>query len=374
LLLALSASAAQGQGEPFVFANKTTAEWIKLMESLEDAKKRQAVVVILESFPAAEQPKIVLALIGRLKNDPSKEVRATAAQVLGKVAPKVAEADAVAAAKALRQKLEDPKEEVEVRLAAVKALAGKMVPYAKNVIEVLGDILDEENAELRAAAAATLKDYGPDALKVTPQLLTALKNDKLDLYTRIYVLQILTKHSKESAKVVPVLLGVLAEKDASDSLKLATVDGLGAFARDAAGATEPLAELFKDDKTPILLRQSAAQALIKIQADSKKVWPAAKEVMKDVNPAMRIQAIRLAGKLCKAEPELVPTLIKLTDDTIEKNEETQIAVVQELGELGPAGGAIVEETLSKLASSASRQTVRDAAVIALKKVQGKDEK
>jgi HEAT repeat protein len=362
---------------------KTALEWISLLQSAENVKKRQAILEILGLFQT-EHKVIIPALIKTLKTDSSEEVRANAAQLLTRMAlaPEAKAPDAAKAAKALADTVAKKDESPDVRRVAAKALGGKFAEWSakdpigpvadvtKDAIIILADALADKDAGVQAAAGAALKDYGKEALRVVPQLLAAAKNAKGDLYARIYSIQILTKNSDQPGKIVPLLMEVLKEKDAPTILRQTAVDGLADFFRDAQPATDLLIDILKDGKSPVLLRQSAAQALGKIQPNSSQIWPTVKVLMNAGEPAMRVQAIRLAGKLCQAEKELIPSLIKRCDDD---NVDVQIAAIQELGELGGSAKSATA-TLQRLIDNTGRDLIREAAQNALKKIMGNTDK
>lgn len=353
--------------------DKLVPKLILKLKSGETPKTRLAAMLALESLIGLKDPAVVPALIESLNDDKSEEVRAAAAQTLGRLAVLATESVSKESpvpkiAKALKTALpKDPSP--EVRQAIAKALGGKTVEYMPDVVEVLADALKDQDAGTRAAAAASLKDAGKEVLPVLPKVWDAAKNAKLDTFTRIYLLQIVTKHSGDTAQVVQVLVGVVADKEAASTLKQVAVDQLATFHRDALAATDPLVDLLKDDQSPALLRQSAAMALAKIQPDSKKVWPTSKKLMQpkhNSNAALRAQVIRLAAKVCKTESELIPALMEACADP---NVDAQIAAIQELGEMGSAARA-AEKTIAEIAMTASRDNVRQAATLALKKIQG----
>lgn len=363
--LTWTASAGAAQQGSKKIGEKTAQEWIGLLQMEAATQKRLAILLVLELFEPVDYGIIITAVAGTLKDDKDDEVRTAAAQLLGRLGPQAKETSAVKAAKALTAAL--AKDDTPgVRRAAAKALGGKMTIFADDAVPVLANALKDQDAGTRSAAAAALKDYGKDALDEMPKILDAMKDTKLDHVTRYYCLQILTQNSKDAAKLVPVLIAVVNEKDVNITLRRAAVDGLAGFFRDAQAATNDLLGILKDDKAPLLLRQSAAAALAKIQPDSGKVWPTLHQLMKHEDAAMRTQAIYLAGKLCKFEKDFIPALIERCKDD---NMETQVAAVQELGELGTAARA-AEKLVKELADNSPRQTVREAANAALKKIQG----
>src|SRR5690606_22692497 len=142
-----------------------------------------------------------------------------------------------------------------------------------------------------------------------------------------------SRFKEDGSKIIPVYIAILREKDADSGLKQVVVDGLGEFGKEAVSGTDELVAVLEDISAPLLLRRSAAVSLVEVEADCKKVWPTVKKIMKSQANELRSQAARLAGKTCKNEPEAVDALIELCKD---RNQDVQIAAIQELGEFGPA--------------------------------------
>ncbi len=371
ILLGASATAfpANRQGEKEkVFSGKTISEWCELLKKSTKVKQRQAIIIFLAGVDEKynhPDANILTALVDCLKEDSDAEVRATAAEALGGIGPMQTGKKAEYIAGVLTEALNKKGEAASVRQAAAKGLGGKMWTHAVDGVSALAAALSDSNAEVRTAAAVSLKSYGKIALQEMPKLLAAVKDTKLDQYTRTYTLQILVTHSDDASKLVPILVGLLKEEGVADGLKHAAINGLGAYFRDAQDATEPLLNILKSDKEPLLVRQSAAATLGKIQPEGSKVWPTLQKLMKDGDAPLRAHAIRLAAKLCRSEKDLVPALMDRCDDDFA---DAQIAAVQELGDLGSAAKPAID-TLKRLAETSARPTVRAAAAAALKKLQ-----
>jgi HEAT repeat protein len=351
---------AWAQGDARKILNRTSTEWLKILDADKSPKKRKAALLALKVFGAAEKG-VVDGMIHALeKTDETPEVKLTAAQYLGEMGE-----DAKMAVLPLGKALaSDPSS--QVREAAAKALGDKMIPFSKPTIPVLGKALHDSDPEVRAAAAATLKDHGKDAHAVLGDLLDTVKDTKTDRFTRMFAAETVRQFSEDADKIVPVFAAVLTEKGANSDLKQVMVVGLARFGKSATGAIDALLVVLRDSNAPVPLRRSAAVTLAKVEADGKKIWPAARELFKSPQKNLREQAIRLAASACKNEPGLVEALKGMAGD---QQLDVRLAAVQELGELGPAAKA-AEPVIAELARNDPRTSVREAAETALKKIRG----
>ncbi len=150
LLVALSLGVGlHAQDEQKRILGKTSGEWLKLLATETNVKKKQAALIALKVFGPTE-PGVIDGLIRALQKDKAPEVRQTAAQYLGELA-----GDAKTAVLPLGKALaEDPS--AKVREAAARALGDKMVPFAKPAVPVLGKALKDPDPEVREAAKEAL--------------------------------------------------------------------------------------------------------------------------------------------------------------------------------------------------------------------------
>jgi HEAT repeat protein len=356
LLAVLVLAGACRAGEDLV-AGKTSGEWLKMLAGDKEARRRQAAVIALEQFGPKVRG-VVPGLTEALRADPSPDVRRAIAQALGRMGE-----DAKVAIPDLATALRADKSE-RVREAAARALGGSMVPYSRTAVPALAEALTDAQPAVRAAAAEALKDLGPEARPALRQLLDVLKDGRTDRFTRLYVLQALSRFPNEAASVVPALLASFRDLSAPPQVRAAAADALGRLGAAASPAAPELARTLQDKAAPAALRRACAEALARLGPDPKLTWPAAKVALADPDASVRTQAIRLAGVLGKGEPAVVGALIVRCDDD---NVEARLAAIQELGQLGPAARA-AEPVLRGLARNDSRPSVREAAATALKKV------
>src|SRR5205823_301514 len=109
-------------------------------------------------------------------------------------------------------------------------------------------------------------------------------------------------------------------------------------------------------------------ALNKVGDRARDALPAVLAALQgqEKDAAVRLQAVRLAGRLGAQEAKVVPVLadVCLKDTSVE----TRLAAMQELAQLGTAAKAAAP-ALRQLADNDSRSSIREAAAAALKKVQ-----
>jgi HEAT repeat protein len=195
-------------------------------------------------------------------------------------------------------------------------------------------------------------------------MLAVLKGGRTDRFTRIYVLQTLSRFEGEAETVVPALLAGFRDVGADAKVRETAAEALGRLGEAAASAAPDLTNALKSKAVPAPVRRACALALARIGPDPKLTWPALEVALKDPDASVRTQAIRLAGVVGRGEPAAVRALIARCDD---ENVEARLAAIQELGQLGPAAKD-AEATLRGLARNDSRTSIREAAEAALKKI------
>jgi hypothetical protein len=137
-----------------------------VMRLLTDSKGWQNPAGVKAALHALRTPAGVLGVIVALK-DSDVDVRATAAQALGKIGP--------AAKKAVPDLLTALRDEDEDVRAAAAAALGKIGPVTKEVVPALTEALKDPAYIVRANAVGALGRIGPAANAATPAL-RALRN------------------------------------------------------------------------------------------------------------------------------------------------------------------------------------------------------
>lgn len=340
---------------------KTISEWIKILRTHENPKWRAGAIKVLDvadaatttALPAildaAEKDKDVMvraeavrmigtfspmirpalkALVNALQNDKDGAVREVAATALGNTKFKdVAveyvneiagalkdphEGTRIAASATLRNMGEaarpavaalltaarDPKEHLQVRLAAVHVVSrhGKDSPQtllllidlagntenaaslreialdglgrsgsdAAEVLKVLGSILGEKNVELRRASAIALGSLGEKSKNAWPAIKPRLADLKEDSSVRNHLIRLTGVLGKTNAETIDVLLTV-AQKDESTENRIAAIQELGELGPLAKSAVKTLSAIAQQDGRAAV-REAAAKAVKGINA------------------------------------------------------------------------------------------------------------
>jgi HEAT repeat protein len=328
-----------------------------------DAKKRR--LALLELEIVGPRVKGVLQSMGiALEKDPEPVVRREVALALGRMG-----ADAEPAIPALAFALKNDKDDT-VREVSARALL-QMLPHSARALQQLVEALQDSHGLTRAAAAETIKSLGEQAKSAVPQLIEYLKSPKdkkSDASARMHVALALGRVGEEGARGATVLTTVLSDPTEDVLVRVAAADSLGRFGLDAQGAAKPLADILGNTKNDQSLRLAAVKALAKVEGNTRLVWPALKVGLADGDAMVRILTIRAAGPYGKDEPEAVRILAKLARN--DDNVEVRLAAIQELGLIGSAA-KIAEPDLRYIIEHDERETVREQAEVAVKRIQGK---
>jgi HEAT repeat protein len=307
----------------------------------------------------------VPALIGWLKDDRSPAV----ADALGKIGP--AAKAAIPPLTTMRD-TDDPRAHKgpdmefwrqangHARIAAALAL-WKVDRQAKSIRLLMDTLEDKAKAyqgrlsHVRLAAVDALSEIGPAAKAATPLLLVALKDE--DYSIRRAAAEALGRIGAAPARTVPALRKAL--DDEVSYVQEAAAESLGRMGPSAKAAGPRLAAILKagegvtrDFWEPQSVRLAAATALWKIDRDAAKVVPALIQLLKADEPPISITS-RSYGRQNAAQ--------------------LRRRAAEVLGEIGaPAKAA--RSRLSELAKKDKFLTVREAAAIALGRIEGKGTK
>jgi len=276
-------------------------------------------------------------LIDRL-SDTDPEVRAAAAEALGKIGAK-------AAIQALENRMNDNAEESKVRVSAAVAL-GKM--GNKKAIEFLINMLTDQDEVVRVRAASALSEVGKPAVDL---LLEALKSKEAQ--KRWGAAKALGEIGCKEA--IPAL--AKATKDENEDVRIASVVSLGRIGDERAIQT--LIEAL-DDKSE-RVRWHAFNALQMFGESASHV--AVEALARTKTPTAKEYLIRLIGawKAKWAVEKLLPYL-KDSSESVRK------ATVWAIGEMGTQA---VADALLKCLEVDKSIDVRREAVIALSKLRYK---
>jgi HEAT repeat protein len=342
------------------YLGKSAGEWVKLLREQKDAKKRHAILVILETI-GPRPPAVVPGLLEALHDDPDPEIRQEIAIMLGRLGN-----EAKGSVEALGERLANDKSGL-VRQAAATALGGKLASSAGSQVKTLAAALKDKHEGTRRAAAETLKQLGEAAEPAVPQLIEVAKDPAMDRFTRVYAIQVISLWGKENKATGPTLAAALGEKDTAIAVRQAAADGLGRLAADFAAGVTALGRAL--ETAPPEVRRSAALALGQIGDKAAPAWPAIKKTLQDAksDSAARSALIRAAAAVAKTEADAVPILAKLAQD--DDAAENRLSAIQELGELGAVAAKAIP-ALTDIAQGDARATLRQAAETALKKIKG----
>ncbi|MCS7252759.1 MAG: HEAT repeat domain-containing protein [Armatimonadota bacterium] len=267
-------------------------------------------------------------LIERL-SDSDPDVRAAAAEALGKIGAR-------AAIEPLKTQMNDKAEEMKVRLSAAVAL-GKMGD--KEAIDFLVNMLTEQDESLRVRAASALSEVGLPAVRA---LLSAVRS-KEDLKRWGAAKALGEMRCKDATKEL-----IKATKDKSEDVRIASVISLGRIGDPQA--VPALLEALEDESSKV--RWHAYGALQRFGAEAGSAAIEALQQIKGVEAKEHI--IKLLGiwKVSSAADELLNQLRH-------KSERVRSAAAWAIGEIGATAGA--NALLNLLRSDESIDVRREAA-------------
>ena len=339
-------------------ADRTQSEWIKILRTDEKARMREGAVVALSLIGPKERG-VIEAFREAMLNDKAERVRLKAVTLAGDFD------------KDLLRSLIQPLAEVltsdksaTVRTAAARAL-GRTGEYAKTATNAIIDGLKDSDPVVRAAVAEAIGRIGEEAKGAVPQLIALLKDG--DANVRLAAVFALGRVGPVAAKAVPELSTVLAA-DADATVRKEAARAFGFLGFEAKEGVPALAKSLREDKADDV-RQHAALALGKMGLDVKPAIPALLDAMrKDADKAVRIYSVTALGNSLGSR--LKDYVADLADLLVKEPEgDVRLAIVQELGALGPNA----KDALPALNRAVAdvQITVRDAAKAAVKKVMAK---
>jgi HEAT repeat protein len=342
----------------------TIGEWIKKLRTHESPGHRRLALLALEASDTADKAGLP-ALLDAIEKDKDEQVRADAVTLLGKLPLKTR-----GAMKTLVGVLQSDKAG-DVREAAALAIGGRFLGQAPDYLTPITDALKDEHTGTRIAVAAALRDLGAKAKPAFAALLTSLKNPKEDQQVRASAIHVLSRHDKENAESISLLVALLKNADTPMPLREAAADGLGRSDNESADVVNALCDTLSEKK--LELRKAGAIALVGLGAKAKSGWPAIKARVayegKDHTPTesdagIRNHMIRLTGTLAKTNSDAIASL---TDAAVhDTSTENRIAAIQELGEL-PSLPQEARAALMQIATDDPRESIRETAKKALKR-------
>ncbi len=250
-------------------------------------------------FPLTEPPRLVLALAllvtagcsdtrPQMKNLTHEDpiVRRTAADALRQMGP-----DAGEAVPHLIEALAD--RDVTVQEASRRALASIGAAAVPGLIEALQDPEPETSNAALIANFAVAKILGSIGTPAVAGLIELLR-DK-DSRARSWSVIALRRIGPDAANAVPHLIGILANNDESETLRMDVAGALGDMGPDARAAVPSLIQALEDAASirgpgADALRHYTAQALGQIGPDANLAIPALRKLLGHRSERVRTSA------------------------------------------------------------------------------------
>jgi HEAT repeat protein len=381
-------------------AGRSKTEWLKILRDEEKKESRRARAGAIAALGIME-PKdraISDALAGVMLNDKDEELRLKAldaAAVILVTGTKLDSASIVAFTEQFGKSFSaDPAEAVRLKGLGIardmkKDDLSKLVPTLAEVLR------SDKSPAVRAAAAATLAKSGDKIKTVLNLVVESLKDP--DEKVRSAVAEALGRLGEDAKGAVPRLIPLL--KDKEPGVRLAAAFALGRVGPEAAVAVPDLSHVLATD-TDVPVRKEAARAFSLLALDAKAAVPAlAKALREDKSEEVRQQAAlalgKMVGEIGNHGPDMMEAIRKDADKTVrvytvhaladshgpalktfvkdladrlvkEPDGDVRLALVQELGALGPDA----KDALPALNRAVAdvQLTVRDEAKKAVKRV------
>lgn len=339
---------------------KTKNEWLTMLTSDDKPLNRKAAVLALSVLWLKDRD-VLPVFIKALTSDKDEQVRLQIATVMSglNAGPSGELRDALPT---LADVLKEDKS-AAVR-AACASLMTKLGENARPALTRLIGALKDSDAGVRANAVEAIGKIGPEAKSAIPEILPLLKD--ADAGVRLNTVFACRGFGADAAVVVPDLLQVL-EKDGSDDVRREVAKTLASIGASSAKLVLPaLVKQMRDEKSAEVRRQ-LAQTLGKL-GDIKTIVKDVFDLIKnEKDHTVRLYLARsipgaLSGGLQENVKDYAVWLGRDPDG------EVRLALVQELGALGPAA----KEALDALIAAESDVViqVREAAREAVLQVKG----
>ncbi len=352
--------------------------------------QREAACYALEDIGPQKSSAVFPALLAALHDDPEENIRALAAQSLGRLGGKV-HADTKAGTITKPIKLDDVRDGLAAALASDKSpkvreasgrALGKLGSDGNEAVPKLVAALKDAHEGTQEAAAESLRMIAADfteslAIRESlPRLEDVLKDPNAGTLARTQVAITMGIIRQDvNAKVVADLLKDSATPDdlritlARTLGKLADVPTNKAKAESVAALKDVLAA--KDGPT-LELRLACVAALDTFGPDAKPALPELMKALHDKDVIMRTSSMHAIGRigahLGSESKEVVKELLAMTK---ESTFEVRLAAIETLGNLGPnAIGDDLPDVLKRLTelSKDNDRAVKESAADAMKKL------
>ncbi|MCX8140265.1 MAG: HEAT repeat domain-containing protein [Gemmataceae bacterium] len=344
------------------YQGKKASLWLDMLAN--DASVRKRALAAEAAGRLWQEHRYTEALAGILRAvrvDRSAAVRLTAAQVLAGLP----ERDLRACTKELAEALSAEKDsrvrrELALLLARHEELARPAVP---GLVQALRD----PQAAVRAAAAEALAVAGPEAKSAAAELVTLLRDS--DPAVRRAAVRALGRIEPAGASAVADTLAALLPQEKDRELRWEIVLSLGLLQEKTPAVLQALHQLLQQEDGELRLRALRVLGSFKTAAQGS-----AADVLRlarsDPLKSVRQEAVHTFAALHGSDLiQHLPELLRLLQDP---EYEVRLAVVEEVGALGPAlqNHAEVLRTLRQRLSDPHLK-VREAAAAALKRIEQK---
>lgn len=344
------------------YQGKKASLWLDMLAN--DGSVRKRALAVEAAGRLWQEHRYTEALAGILRAvrvDTSAAVRGTAAQVLAGLP----ERDLRACAKELAEAMQAEKDsrvrrELALLLARHEELARPAVP---GLVQALRD----PQAAVRAAAAEALAVAGPEAKSAAADLVTLLRDS--DPAVRRAAVRALGRIEPAGAAAVADTLAALLPQEKDRELRWEIVLSLGLLQEKTPAVLQALHQLLQQEDGELRLRALRVLGSFKTAAQGS-----AADVLRlarsDPLKSVRQEAVHTFAALHGSDLiQHLPELLRLLQDP---EYEVRLAVVEEVGALGPAlqNHAEVLRTLRQRLSDPHLK-VREAAAAALKRIEQK---
>jgi HEAT repeat protein len=303
------------------------------------------------------------ALIETLDDPDSAELRLYAAEALGKMGP-----DALFAAAALSKALrEDQDSRVRCRCAVALGAIGHGAkeaalesPWRGAAFKPLLQALGNDNAAVRAAAAAALQDL-PLIAEDVPVLVNVLQHEKSAEDLQVYAATCLGKIGKDARHgTFPVLIDALKSKHAR--VRAAAAVALKTLGPSTKEDLKQLIRTLEDHQAGVEAHRFAATALGEIGPRAQEgVSILLQALLNHDDPQTRLLAAEALGKIDPRTPDSAISLQKALGKCPRLDDKpVRLSITQTLAKMGPGAGALpglllaMEDTDAEVAETASK--------------------
>lgn len=355
ILVAILAAApfAHAADDPEIQGRKKS-EWIRILKS--DVRRNKRVGAALALGLIGPQKDVLEAFGVSLREDKEETVRQQVVGVLGGFRKEEMRPMIPQLAMSLR---EDTSPVIRAEIATV---LGKLGDIGRPALSALITRLRDDDTPTRAASAEAIGRVGVEAAEAIPSLLPLLRDKEATV--RFSTAFSLGRLGPDAATAVPDLSMVLGNDPAAEVRK-EVARTLGLMGADAKTAIPALVLALKQDKSEEV-RQQVVLAIGKMIGQIEGVLPDLKEVLKkDADATVRLYLVRNITSALDAQAGLAMTdYAKLLEG--EKDGEVKLALIQELGAMGPAARDAIP-TLSRCLNDV-QVPVRDAAKSAIARI------